>query len=187
MSTNHGYPGQRVPRTTSCPEKDCQRIRLSTNARTDPVANVKRFILVLAHTEAQIVCLTRNQPFFHHALRADALKRVKSNRDIRGMALQGVLYLLPDYEKGTLDAHQILGYWKDCKNEVVTLTDDQICGRMPFVPPEPEMELGDASERKQYDEFPRYSGKPRPALRYFEERPPEPSESEHQRRMGLLP
>lgn len=128
---------------------------------------MKPKVLICAHTDVQLQVLHHNAAFFHHARRHEVLKRIREIGDLTGFAPSVYLFLLPGWQEGTRRPEEILAYWKFCNNQIIEVTEEQVIGKVPFVPPA-DAPWSNLYRPKQYVEglahntfpdFPKYFGR----------------------------
>lgn len=127
-------------------------------------------VLVCAYSEVQFKTLLANVAFFHLARSREVVKRIYTPGDLIGLAPSTYLFALPDWTKSMNhnDAHTIVHYWTDnCKNQIVEVTEEQVIGKVPFVPPadapwsnlyRPKQYV-DRAPHNTFPDFPRYFGR----------------------------
>lgn len=125
-------------------------------------------VLVCAHGDVQFRTLTHNVPFFHLARSREVLMRIYEIGDLMGRAESVYLFLLPNWQQGTRRHPEVSAYWLSfCQNQVVELTEDQVIGKVPFVPPadapwsnlyRPKQYV-DRAPHNTFPDFPRYFGR----------------------------
>lgn len=158
---------------------------------------MKPKVLICAHTDVQLQVLHHNAPFFHAARRHEVLKRIREIGDLTGFAPSIYLFLLPGWKEGTRRPDEILAYWSFCTNQTIEVTEDQVTGKVPFVPPvdapwsnlyRPKHYV-DRPAHNTFPDFPRYFGrKERDVPKDFhQEFQQAPMESMPQERLAPMP